>query len=864
MAHGQVIRLDVDQAPLREALETLRAQAAVDVVYAERQVEGVRVTCRYDGRSAERALRCLLAGTSLRAERVRRRQYVLAEAPPDRPTVSASAGEPSRGMLLGFVADATTDESLPGAHVYLPALQVGTTTNDAGYFALPALPRRPYVVRFSYLGYAAQDTLLTPGMPTATIGLRSLTVHADEVVVEAQRGARRDLSTVPGLTAVPVQDLQALPSFPGESDLMQALQWLPGVQKAAEVNGGLIIRGGAPDQNLYLLDGAPVYFPWHAFSLISTFQTETFKDIKLYRGSLPAEHGGRLAAVLDVEMRDGSQDEARVLAAISPLSGRFIAEAPLGQDLTVMVSGRRSYLDLLLGTQHAVEEDGRRDTLRTGYYFYDTSAKLTWRPRLHHRLSLSYYGGRDNLDVRLPFDLSFDPDEWLRPADLFFEVEQDWGNRLVSLRHQYLPSQRVFVTTTAYRSSYRADEGVFLRPTDASSVRSDYRVRLQDYGLRTDVDYYPSVTHQVRAGVEVVGRTFKSFLDADVQRSLGVLDTLNADERQRAFEVSGYVQDTWQPAPRWTLKPGLRLAYFSGGRHVRLSPRASLRYALVPDRLALRAGGGLQWQYLHRLRDRFSFLYDLVSSRWVPASDAVRPASSRQVAVGAESTPTPWLTLGVDGYWRTSSDVLLPRDVYQTKEGLEGPGIEVGTLLGQYMAGEARAYGLEVTARAEDGPWRAWMSYAGGRSRTRPTTTPEPDFYPTRFEVPRSLRTVLSYRGPRWMATLSNEWRSGYPLTVPVARYAAGDPLDETPTRYLYRPEINNGRLPPYFRLDLTVGYRFRVYGAQMSTKLHFYNVTNRRNVIDRTYDPAPEGGVAVEDRRGLFFLPLFELQVEL
>jgi hypothetical protein len=130
--------------------------------------------------------------------------------------------------------------------------------------------------------------------------------------------------------------------------------------------------------------------------------------------------------------------------------------------------------------------------------------------------------------------------------------------------------------------------------------------------------------------------------------------------------------------------------------------------------------------------------------------------------------------------------------------------------------------------------------------------------------VPRALRTVLGYHGQRWAATVSNEWRSGYPQTVPVARYAAGDPLDDTPTRYLYRPDVNNGRLPPYFRLDVTFGYRFPVFGAWLSTKLHLYNVTNRRNVVDRTYDPAPEDGVVVDDRRGLFFLPLFELQLEL
>lgn len=858
---AQAIRLDVEEAPLEEAIAALRNQAALDVVYAERQVRDQRVSCHYTGDDSEAALACLLADTGLRAERVRRRQYVLASLPDA--AAEADLSVPlriPRGLLIGYVSDARTGEFLPGAHVYLPDLRLGTTTNDAGYFAIPSLPIGTYAVRFSYLGYSAQDTLLSVGVE-ARVGLSPSTILSSEVVVQAKRGEPTELVAVPGMATVPVQDLEVLPSFPGETDLFQALQWIPGVQKAGEVNGGLIIRGGEPDQNLYLLDGAPIYYPWHAFSLISTFQTETFKDIKLYRGSFPAEYGGRLSAVLDAELRDGKQ--AHMLTALSLLSGRFIMEAPIGKKVSFMLSGRRSYLDQIIGTEHPVEENGRLDTLRTGYYFFDSSGKITVRPGTRHRLSLSYYHGEDNLDLRLPFELTVNVNDWLRPLDLFFELDHSWGNRLYSVRHQYLYSRRLFVTTTAYRSSYSANERVLLRPTDASSVQSDYEVRLRDYGIRTDVDFYPSLSHQLRLGGQVVSRNFRSFLDADVQRSLGVIDTLDSDAGQQALEVMAYVQDSWQPAPKWLIQPGLRASFFSGGNQVRLSPRFNVRYALHPDYLVFRTGAGVQWQYLHRLRDRYSFLYDLVSSRWVPASGSVSPSRSIQVAAGIESHPAPWLTLAAETYWRTSHDILLPRDLYQTKDGLEGPGIEVGTLLGQYGEGEGRAYGVEVALRAEQGPWRLWLSYTGGRSRTRATALGEDIFRPTRFEAPFSFRSVAARQGRHWAFVLSSDWRSGYPHTVPVARYAIGDPLDEEPTRYLYRPDINNGRLPPYLRFDATMGYRFQVFGAWFSTKLYVYNISNRRNVIDYVYDPSPPEGVAVEERRGLFLIPNLEFQIE-
>jgi len=860
-AQAQSIHMDGREVELKDALVAFSTEHSVDLVYAERLVAGHTTTCRYNGPSIEEALACLLADTDLRAERVRRRQYVLAPLPRRAEQSERPSRPVPRGAVRGFVVDDETGEVLPGAHAFLPDLKLGTTTNEAGYFALASLPWQTYHVRFSYLGYQPRDTLLTVDAETVEIRLTPASLLTDEVVVEARR---KELMAVPGVANVVAQQLEQLPAFPGEPDLFQALQWLPGVRKAGEVNGGLIVRGGEPDQNLYLLDGAPVYHPWHAFSLISTFQTETFKDIKLYQGSFPAEHGGRLSAVLDAEMKDGTRTEEHLVAAIGAASARFIVESPINDNVSFMLSGRRSYIDKLIGTSHPVEEDGRRDTLRTGYFFYDMSAKLTARSGYRHRFSLSYYGGRDELDLRLPFDLSLDIEEWLRPADLFFEIDQGWGNQLVSARYQYLYSRRLFVTVTAYGCGYTGEEATLIRPTTASSVASAYAVQLQDLGAKMDIDYYPALEHQMRAGVQVVHRDFRSAVDARIQRSPGAVEELAQTSRLQAFEAVAYVQDAWQPTSRWLIQPGLRASFFSGGTYFQLSPRLNVRYAVDPERLVLRGGVGRQVQYLHRLRDRFSLLYDLVSSRWIPTSDTVEPSSSVQVAAGAESYPLPWLTLALDGYWRTSKRVLLPVDEFQSKDGLEGPGIDVGTLLGQYTPGAARAYGVEASARVERGPWQVWLSYAGGRSRNRTPLLGETSYRPTRYDVPRALRGAVSRNGRRWSFSISNEWRSGFPYTVPVARYALGDPLDDEATRYLYRPRINNGRLPPYLRFDIVMGHRFRLFGARFRTQLHLYNVTNRRNVVDRLFDPQEEEVVSVRDRHGLPLLPLFELRMEI
>lgn len=857
---AQAIRLSVQDVPLEQALNLLRSQSGVDIVFAQRLVQDRRTTCTYSGARVEEALACVLRDTGVRYEVVRARQFVLISTEHEK---EAETSPVARGVLSGFVADEKTREVLPVAQVYLPALRLGTVTNTAGYFAIPELPVGSYEVVFSYVGYEAARHVLTVNAPAELHLLRPVTLEAEEVVVEGRR-ERVDLAAVSGATRVPGQALEALPAFPGERDLFKSLQWLPGVNRPGELNGTLVVRGGEADQNLYLLDGVPVYHPWHAFSLISTFQTETFKDVRLYRSVYPAEHGGRLSSVLDTQLKDGSRAGPGAVAALSLLSGRLMVETPVSQTSSLMVSARRSYLDQITGRRHPVEgPDGRRDTLRTGYHFYDLSGKFTYQPRMGHRLSVSYYQGRDRLDLRLPFDVSLDFSSWLRPADLFFEIDQDWGNRVSSVRYQYLHSPRLFVTGTAYLSAYYADEGAFIQPTTTSTLASDYTVRMRDLGVRVDLDWYQDLSHQVRTGIHFVNHRLRSALDAAVRQSVSAVDVQQQESDLTTWELSAYAQDIWQPTPRWQIMPGIRGSFFASGGYAHVDPSLSIRYEAVPQYLALRTSVGTQVQYMHLLRDRYSFMYDLVSSRWIPASEEVRPSSSVGVVAGLESRPRPWLSLSSEAYWRFARNVLLPEDAYQTKDGLEGPGIDVGTLLGQYTMARSRSYGIELSASVEQDPWHIWLAYSGGRAFNQIPSLDENGYHPSRFDVPRAFQGTVTYAPKRWEAAVSLEARSGYPHSVPVARYVIGDPLDPEPDPYLYRPALNNGRLPPYARVDVSAGYHFKVLQGDWHIRLFLYNVLNHRNVISRTYDPR-KPVIRPIDRKGLPFLPLLELEVRL
>ena len=196
--------------------------------------------------------------------------------------------------------------------------------------------------------------------------------------------------------------------FLGESDVFQALEWLPGVGRSGEAGGEMVVRGAEPHFNRYLLDGAPIIHPWHTFGLFSTFQTEALKSVRLYKGSLPAEDGGGLSAVLEVEMKDGDRDDAAGSATLRPVSLRAVSEVPLGKGASLMLSGRRTYLDLLLSSRFrpgtSVFGEGRdaSEDQGLGYHFYDLNAKVTLRPSPYHRFSRSRYEGGDARDTALP------------------------------------------------------------------------------------------------------------------------------------------------------------------------------------------------------------------------------------------------------------------------------------------------------------------------------------------------------------------------------------------------------------------------------------------------------------------------------
>lgn len=854
-ANAQTIRLDHDNTPLTAALGAFTVQTDVDVVFSRSMLSTYQTSCTYQGSSVRDALLCLVTGLPFRVQEISSTQFVLIP-------LDSIPGSARSHNLAGFIRDAETGEFLTGAHVLVPELGAAGISNEAGYFALPGVEAGRRRIRATFVGYEPADTVVVVDGQLLALPLRPATFSVSGIVIEAVPSLRADLATTPGLVALPPHSLRSLPGTLGVDDVLESLRWLPGVERAGEATGGLMIRGSGPDQNLYLVDGVPIYHPWHAFSLVSTFQTGTFKDILLYRGAFPAEYGGRLSSVLDAELRDGGRSAPRLSAGVNLLHARFLIESPISSRSSFMLAGRRSYVDKIVGQRHPVsDETGRRDTLRTGYFFHDWSAKFSWRPDDRSTVSISHYSGGDVLDLRLPFDVSLDFESFLRPADLFFEIDQNWGNNMTSIRFQRLVGDRLFVTSTAYDSRYRASENAFVLPSRSSWVESDYSVRVADLGVKLDVDWYASINHQVRTGVHVVKRRFVSEIDAVIHYSSTFSDPLTEDYASDSAELAAYVQDVWRPAPRWRIHPGLRVSWFASGNYVRASPRLNVQYSVHPERLILRGGISTQVQYLQRIQDRLAVLYDLVSSRWVPAGPELPPSRSAQLTAGVEYRPIKGLALTVDGYGRASRNVLLPDEQSTARTGLVGPGISVATLLAQYDTGEERSAGAEFGLDYHSGQWRVVASYTGSLTRHRLIDREDETWRPARFHTPRNASLVVQAAFGRWTMGVSSIWRSGYPITVPLGRFAVHDPMTGATSWALYQPDLNNGRLPPYFRTDAQVAWRFRAWDAEWKAGIDLFNISMRRNVIGQSFNP-DNAVVEPRNRRGLPLIPLFDIEV--
>ena len=702
-----------------------------------------------------------------------------------------AAQQTGTGGISGYVVDGQSGEPLIGANVQVLGTAFGAATNKYGYFVIPHLRAGSYRLRISYIGYEqARVAVQIEAGKFAQLRIRlrprAVELGSVEVTADTYSEEEKNISTI----SMPVSRLRNLPSV-AETDLMRALQLLPGVQSANELSSNLYIRGGSPDQNLILLDDITVYNPSHFFGFFSTFNPDAIKRVKLIKGGFPAEYGGRLSAVLDVTNKDGNRQHFDGSGAISLISSRVLLEGPVPRG-SFMISARRTYLDLLLSLS------GIRDL--PSYYFYDLNGKLNLDLGASDRLVFSAYAGRDLLSFEL------------KEKDVTTSnIEIGWGNQVLSAKWIHLFSPDLFATGVLAGSWFHS-----LITAEASGFPVTFDNRIRDYSAKISLEWLGSRKHLWKTGIWLTRYRFYNQLE--VGKNTGFQNLLV----ERPLYVAFFVQDEWTPGPLWKVSAGVRINTFSVGRELQIDPRLQLRRRLT-ENLALKASAGTYTQYTTVVSNDVASFADL----WYPIDDTVHPLRSQQFIVGFDWRNGPDYGLSVEAYVKPMQNVVEFRRRQDTNR---------SKLNEIFYIGKGLSRGVEIFLQKFRGPLRGWLGYTWSRTTRTFQELNHGRPFPAKWDFTHDFTATLTYTfGNGWELGATLVFKSGATYTVPTGRYRLGPP--DFPIDYVRAGPKNGARLEPYHRMDLSLSRGWSFWGLEGRFNLNVFNVYNHRNVWYRDYD---------------------------
>ncbi|MFO7614456.1 MAG: TonB-dependent receptor [Bacteroidales bacterium] len=718
-----------------------------------------------------------------------------------------------RFTVSGYIKDAATGEDLFGASIYITELNTGSVSNEYGFYSV-SLNEGKYTLRFTYLGYEAQvhqvhanqDILLNIRMESASTALR-------EVEITAERTDENVRAPEMSVVKMDVKAINRIPALMGEVDIIKAIQLLPGVQMVSEGSSGFSVRGGSPDQNLVLLDEATVYNASHFLGFFSVFNNDAIKDVRLHKGDLPAQYGGRLASVLDVRMKEGNQKKFSATGGIGLISSRLTLEGPIIKDQTAfIISGRRTYADLFLPLSK--DENVQESKL----YFYDFNAKVNHTFNERNRIYLSGYFGRDVF--KNPF------------------AYMKLGNSTGTARWNHLFSQRLFSNFTFVYSKYDYNLGT-ASENDPNSFL--WTSALQDYQVKGEFTWYINPENTLRFGLSSTYHIF----DPGKAKGTGneSLFTEYALDRTYALESGIYVSNDQNLGSRVTLKYGLRFSLFQNvgpgtvyhydeeysvsdstvyspgdfyNTYYGLEPRLGITY-LLNEVSSLKASYNHTYQYLQLAQNSTA---GTPLDIWFSASPNVKPQAADQVAAGYfRNFRKNTIETSVEIYYKSMRNTIDFKDHAQL-------------LLNKQLEGELRfgrswAYGIEFMVRVPEGRLNGWVSYTYSRTFREIREINNGSKYPAPYDSPNDVSIVLNFDATKRISVSANwVYSTGKPVTFPTGRAVIDGAIVP-----IYS-DRNAYRLRDYHRLDLSVTLHQKKKEQRFNWDLVFsaYNAYNRHN----------------------------------
>ena len=735
--------------------------------------------------------------------------------------------------LSGYIRDAASGEELISASIVNESRQ-GTVTNIYGFYSL-TLPAGEYTFTISYIGYETMTKKINlNASQTVNFELKEATNELQEVQVTAKKLDenlnRAEMST----TQLTAKQIKTIPQFLGEFDVIRSITLLPGVTTVGEGASGFNVRGGKTDQNLILLDEAPVYNSSHIFGFFSVFNGDAVRDLKLYKGGIPAPFGGRLSSVLDVRQKEGNTKEYGGTVGLGLLSSRVMFEGPIVQDkASFMVAGRRSYQDVLL---KASPNDDINNIIAN---FYDLNAKDNYKFSDKSRLFLSAYYGKDAFGV---------------PGLVKF----NWGNLGLTGRWNYLINDKLFLNVSTIYSDYDYAIGF-----DFPQAKIDNVAYIKNQTNKIAFSWFPNASHQVNYGAEATVYDFEPFSTTFDYIDSNLTDINIELQNEYAVEPAFYIEDNWKVNNRLTIRGGVRYSSFYnfGERDViNYTPTANgtVRNDLIVDTTSYASGeliegyDGLQGieprlginfkttensaikasynrtrQYIHLISNTTS---SLPIDTWRPAGRFIKPGTADQVALG-------WNRNFANGEWQLSVETYYKtlRDLVDFKNGAQPTGVD--NIEVDLMTGRGRSYGVEMQLDKKIGALTGWIAYTYSRSELQVDlgATPEEwinlgEWYRAAQDKPHDIAIVAAYA---WKPNISFSgsfiYQTGKPYTYPEARSEFEGII------YPFALSRNNSRTPAYHRLDLSMDVKIpnkKNRDWEGSWNFGVYNAYARKNAF--------------------------------
>ena len=728
-------------------------------------------------------------------------------------------------VLKGVIRD-EKGEPLPQAHITIFPDSTNSVANEEGEFVIRT-GRGVKKLKVTYVGYGVfYKTIEVQNDTLFTIPLKSKPSQLQEVVISGTRNVQQEIfdGNQTSRHVLTQDDINAIPVLGGEADVIKTLQLLPGTVRGIEGSSDLFVRGGAADQNLVLLDDAPIYNTSHLFGFLSVFNADVLDQVEAINGGFPAQYGGRLSSILNVSTKSNYPDKTMVSGDIGLIASRLYVEQPIVKDkASFWIAGRRTYIDQVI---RATGEE-------LPYFFYDFNGKFLFKPTPRDEFQISHYSGEDLLDLFR--DRNGDGDGFL--------TTYASGNSSQSLRWSRAYKRGWYSRTSILRTKYRYNIRNAFEENELLAV-SD----IEDYGARVLFEK-DSVNGKgsVRTGIDWT----RHEVSPNVINTSGSITELlesSSTSGRMANEFAFHFQYEWSPLPQIRINSGLRMSMAAVDKknYVFPEPRISVRYTLR-DSEALKFSYSRMVQYMHRISN------SAVSSPtdiWYPVTDSIRPQTSHQIALAWQrNILDEEMFLSVEGYYKTMEQLV---------------GYEEGTNLflntdfeSKLIQGKGKAYGVEVLLRKSTGKLTGWMSYTLSWSHRQYDEINGGKWFPSRYDRRHNGAIVAQYAfNKRWAVSMVWEFISGSRFTPVIGQYLLLAPTLTGADLVPVYSGINQVKLASSHRLD--VGIKFKSKPDRKFRWQWFagvYNVYNRANPIGINIEQDENDGSLRYTQPGLFGL---------